>query len=502
MKKVYRTIVSLGIVAMLCISCNDWLNVYPSDQVKEEFLFETGDGYRTALNGIYRKMSTWSLYGSNLKWGLLDAWGQVYDLTLCADQDGGTAMKKIANLDFKNNELVPTTDRMWADAWNVVANCNELAQMAEQADPSIFMDGDFERNMILGEAIALRAYVQFDLLRVYAPSPKMNPGERTFIPYVNLYPSYVNNRQTVSYCLEEIIKDLKRAQEILLKVDENVNWKDRFKKNIKNEKIFKSSRGFRLNYFAVTAELARVYLYAGKMTEAYEQASIIIKKKENFAAITNEDKALEAFQNGNVKMYDDVIFALYSPKDLVLWDHKINHSNDQAEGDETFLGINHDMAVAQYGSDIDKDWRRCYQMKNRGYYYDYPDYTDYGSLKYYQQPDSYKNAEINNAMIPMFRMSEVYYIAAEAIYEQDLEKAKDYLKAVKAGRGASTSSVSSLTKMDFIDAVVNDAQREFLGEGQMLFMYKRLVRKMTGAKEVVAAEANMVLPLPDSESNI
>ena len=35
----------------------------------------------------------------------------------------------------------------------------------------------------------------------------------------------------------------------------------------------------------------------------------------------------------------------------------------------------------------------------------------------------------------MFRMSEVYYIAAEAIYKKDLDKAKDYLKLVKKGRG-------------------------------------------------------------------
>ena len=39
--------------------------------------------------------------------------------------------------------------------------------------------------MILGEAIALRAYMHFDLLRIYAPSLAMNPGDRLFIPYVD-----------------------------------------------------------------------------------------------------------------------------------------------------------------------------------------------------------------------------------------------------------------------------------------------------------------------------
>ena len=49
MKKIYRTIVLLSATAVLGTSCSDWLNVYPSDQIKEEFLFETGNGYRAAL---------------------------------------------------------------------------------------------------------------------------------------------------------------------------------------------------------------------------------------------------------------------------------------------------------------------------------------------------------------------------------------------------------------------------------------------------------------------
>ena len=61
-------------------SCNDWLDVRPSDEIKEEYLFETGNGYRTALNGIYRKLATFDLYGSNLSWGLIDGWGLVYNL--------------------------------------------------------------------------------------------------------------------------------------------------------------------------------------------------------------------------------------------------------------------------------------------------------------------------------------------------------------------------------------------------------------------------------------
>lgn len=37
MKRIYRTIGLLGAMFALGTSCSDWLNVYPSDQIKEEF---------------------------------------------------------------------------------------------------------------------------------------------------------------------------------------------------------------------------------------------------------------------------------------------------------------------------------------------------------------------------------------------------------------------------------------------------------------------------------
>ena len=154
-QKIYTTFISFAFAALTLSSCSDWLDLYPSDEIKEEYLFSSGDGFRTATNGIYRKMATFDLYGSNLTWGILDAWAQAYYIEQAPSIAGGTPMRKIAELAFKNTELVPVTDAMWKAAWNVVANCNELAQQAVQADPNLFYGLDSERQMILGEAIGL-----------------------------------------------------------------------------------------------------------------------------------------------------------------------------------------------------------------------------------------------------------------------------------------------------------------------------------------------------------
>lgn len=155
MKKIYTIIFVSCLAAISFSSCSDWLDVRPADEIKEEYLFETGNGYRTALNGIYRKLATFDLYGSNLSWGLIDGWGQVYDLDKAPDSGGGKAMKKLSKFLYKNSELTPTTDAMWSAAWNIIANCNNLAQQVAEEDTMLFYKRTQEKNMILGESYCL-----------------------------------------------------------------------------------------------------------------------------------------------------------------------------------------------------------------------------------------------------------------------------------------------------------------------------------------------------------
>ena len=503
MRKIYYTLLSLGMVVTVFSSCSDWLDVRPSDEIKEEFLFETGNGYRTALNGIYRKLSTQDLYGQNLSWGIVDALGEVHNYDIVSDVGGGKAMKKVSNRLFKDIELVPTTDAMWEAAWNIVANCNNLAQQIEGADTTLFYNGEKERNMIWGEAIGLRAYIQFDLLRLYAPAPSANPGERIFIPYIEEYPAYVNNKQTVAYCLDHVINDLKRAQELLKPIDEAKSFgvDERLEHISEGKERFLGERGYRLNYYAVTALLARVYLYAGNLDMAYNEAIKIInvQKNKSFFYFTDE---YYITNNININFYYYINLTLYTTE-VTDWDLEINYSSEeQSDRYQYYLCWHPEKVKNIFGNESSDDYRLLYQFEKK--------FHGYRTLKYHKQEENSSGGRWGNPMIPMIRMSEVYYIAAEAICDKNLAEAQEYVEMVKEGRGVYVD-LSSLNKDGLINMILNDVQRELSGEGQVFFMFKRLNRQImrysgtstsVQTTPILPIEENFVLPLPDSENNI
>ena len=58
---------------------------------------------------------------------------------------------------------------IWEEGYNAVANCNNLIAHARHADPDLFELKESERALLEGEALALRAFIQFDMLRIFAP---------------------------------------------------------------------------------------------------------------------------------------------------------------------------------------------------------------------------------------------------------------------------------------------------------------------------------------------
>ena len=83
--------------------------------------------------------------------------------------------------------------------------------------------------------------------------------------------------------LDKIIADLKEAQSLLADIDPCFDelFKDpiyHYVQPMDDDDIFASYRAYRMNYYAVTGLLARVYDYMGDSDNAYECAKYVIDK--------------------------------------------------------------------------------------------------------------------------------------------------------------------------------------------------------------------------------
>lgn len=504
MKKI-NYFIYLVLFALPLTSCNDWLDVSPEDEIDEEELFADGEGYRNALNGVYKAMAEYGFYGKHLTWGIMDALAQyyTYDNALSIHDMAEGAAK----YDFKQEDFKKDIESVWSKAYNAVANCNNIIQNIEGDDPEKFIYKEWEKNMIWGEALALRAFIQFDMLRLFAPAPVANPT-KAYIPYISVYPSYVPTKLTVKECLERIIDDLKAACPLVAEHDTLVDatramvW---FETPGAGDERFIRTRGYRLNYWAVRALLARVYLYAEMPDEAYEEARQLIdaQQQKRFFPFQN-------VSNAGRKLYGDVIAGLYAPK-VYEWEAELNNFTAQSSYDWQYLEVFDVEKLYEgdlyYDNYYEKTTSRDYRFKEQLSNVD--GYGNYVSLKYRREYGTSAKVEVSNTLIPLIRMSEMYYIAAEVMAEKDLEQAKEYLFKVKSGRGFYSSDIRTMReRINSVPllkaAILNDARRDFIGEGQMFFMYKRLGEPIPAPEGAIipATEEKFVIPVPDSEISI
>ena len=74
----YIKIGVLGIALWSLTGCTDWLDVQPVDQVAEEQMFTSEEGFRQGLNGVYVELCSSNLYGGDLQVGTVEVLAQRY----------------------------------------------------------------------------------------------------------------------------------------------------------------------------------------------------------------------------------------------------------------------------------------------------------------------------------------------------------------------------------------------------------------------------------------
>ena len=227
--------------------------------------------------------------------------------------------------------------------------------------------------------------------------------------------------------------------------------------------------------------LARVQLYAGNTTEALAAAREIIGTAETlpvapFELVTEVTSADRLFQN-------ELLFGLEMKQMKVVISDYFGEAASKANLNNNTHKL--DCSVSEQDN--------LFAPQN-------PADDDY-RLKIWFKETSSNVANMSNKfegveMMPLIRISELYYIAAECLGGKE---GLAYLNKIRAYRGLKALTDDSTLQNE----IYKEYCKEFLNEGQMFYYYKRKYLSQLGVfkSKAIDPEAVYMLPLPVDEQD-
>lgn len=446
-------------------SCSDWLDVSPKTNVPAEELFETENGYMSALAGIYISMTGDNIYGKNLTFGLMEQLAQMYDKL--PDGTNDRASVYIYNQQTSGGfNTKSALENMWQSQYNLIANTNNLLKWLDKNGEAVLLDENMY-DMIRGEALALRAFLHFDILRGWGPmnySGNTNVRNTKCIPYRTATDASKQPLLTAEEIVEKIINDLLQAKSHLS-----------YEATLNLSAYESIGRRYRLNYHAVNALLARVYNYAGQYNDARTCAIEVIE---------NCGLELQSGNDNDPILTNEVIFGIN------MYELKDNLSDYFAVGEK--MTTKYYLNISTLNSIFESVGSESEDMRAKG--------TAFYRNNEQQNAISLKYIDNDNEIIPLIRLPEMYYIACEAA-EYSTESAA-YINLVRNKRGISRAKdVTCDTDEQRTAALNKEYRKEFYGEGQYFWFLKThgATGTLAHCPDVTLVEENFIFPLPDAE---
>jgi len=476
--KYYTQFLFICLLISSIFSCEKWVEVSPRTAIEDINFFSNESGFKEALNGVYLQMGNPSQYGRELTFGLVDVLGGMYVLN---SSNGSLAYRDAFAGNYANSATKAIINNVWSSQYNSIANLNKLIEELEKADPNLFADNNYQ--VIKGEALGLRAFLHFDLLRLFGKSYLDGGSDVAAIPYVTGYTMTVTGMSKSSEVITKIMADLTLAEQLLKDADPIITNDDVTNNN------YLQNRKLRFNYYAVRALQARAYLWEGNTTEALTAAEdVIAVAASKFPWILQANIATSTETAKDRVFSTEHIFGLYANKLEANYVNLLDASNTQ-----NMLSINTARITLQFESIGASDYRNVYLIR-----LNVP--TPNGAKTFFGK--LYQPVGIQEAFakrMPLIRIPEMYYIAAECLKAVDPGKSVQYLNTVRGNRGITTLLSTSLTSDQIQNEIMKEYWKEFPCEGQMWYYYKRLNGTAIPGITGTYPSARYVLPLPEDE---
>ena len=434
MKKILYTMI-LACSTMM-VSCDSWLEVKPYDKISEGELQKSEEGYQKMLNGIYIDLNSDALYGQSLSVEMIEVMGGAY--AIGTDNSVWGNYKDLSNYQYGTEYWRNRLDQTWNKAYALILNCNKILENIDQ-NQGLFTGGNYYA--VKGEALALRAMLHFDMLRLFGPVYAKDSDKKA-IPYYNKQTNSPEPILTAKEVAEKVVADLEEAR-ILLANDPVKTEGTLMSGSQDGTSNFMRYRALRLNYYAVEALLARVNLYMGNKTEAFKYATDVIKTADQgIFPFVDKSLVIGSPADPDRIFSSEVLFALTNTSRSKI--HK-NFYDPSRLPNYVFRMDDNLMSNIVYGG----------AATTGGYQDDYryrANWIATGSNRYfYKYSDMVANGSIQNTMIPMIRLGEMFLIAAES-QSDNLANGVQYVNALRRNRGVANlqTLTPDLLKYEYI----------------------------------------------------
>jgi hypothetical protein len=463
MKRYIIIIIAIITCLVYLSGCESWLDVSPKSTLKKEDLFKTEQGFLDVLQGVYINLVNDKLYGQELSYGFIDVLAQYYDNIPATPQH---TYNSAAKYDYSQAKVKSLIDGIWSDMYNAIANCNVILDNIDK-DTTIFTENNYKR--IKAEALGIRAFLHFDLLRMFAPAYSNATKGQTGIPYVDKFTNVKIPFSSIETVCQRIDQDLEQAKgllhdfDIMGPVDETLNGVGIYPVN---------DRKAWMNYYAAVALQARLYQWMGNRSEALERVEELITDHAKTKISWAQSTQFYYYYYANERIFG--LFIVLDPymKAKIAEDFDITTANST---NILKVSLERTMELFETSSGGASDWRYLEWMSKT---------DDNYIIKY--------NAALG---IQIMKIPEIYLIAAECNLDTDPEKAKEYLDELRTHRGLLPLSENA----DLAAELHKEYRKEFLCEGQMFYYYKRMGYQYIPYWGEPAGNNIYVLPIPENE---
>jgi hypothetical protein len=343
---------------------------------------------------------------------------------------------------FDNNIVSSSSLASWAPLYRTINYCNlvlDYAPLVKENDPTLT---DAQLNAFLAEALALRSFMYFYLVKTFRDVPLKLTSSAKDTDLEQL------PKTAGASILAQIVNDLKRAETMA----------------VTSYGSSVSNKG-RITKYTVNTILADVYLWMDNYTGCLEQCQKVI------------DSQLFAMQNANGSWYNNVFYNGSSTETIFELNHQQNTGSvgnafvNSLSIRKRYLGSSYLISDVFPPDAIDPD--RIYDIRADSYFRSF----DFAITKWGTESPSYVNWQAYRITDIMLMKAEALTMSAGPVGAGD---ALLIINDIRLKRGAVDASKETPDATDpdaVIDYILSERAREFAFEGKRWFDLLRVAKR-------------------------